>query len=122
MPSRVLQVPGSRDVRLRYVDEHFKPVERDFDLVVLAVGLDPKPNVSAGMAQLGIELNEFGFCKTSRFSPLETSRPGVFVAGAFQEPKDIPETVTQASARRIDLSTSSSNSRPRPGICSSYHE
>ena len=98
MPSRVIQVPGSRDVRLRYVDEHFKPVERDFDLVVLAVGLDPKPNVSAGMAQLGVDLNEFGFCKTSRFSPLETSRPGVFVAGAFQEPKDIPETVTQASA------------------------
>lgn len=98
MPSRVLQVPGSRDVRLRYTDEQFKTVERDFDLVVLAVGLDPKPNVSAGMAQLGIELNEFGFCKTNRFSPLETSRPGVFVAGAFQEPKDIPETVTQASA------------------------
>jgi heterodisulfide reductase subunit A-like polyferredoxin len=98
MPSRVLQVPGSKDVRLRYMDEHFKPVERDFDLVVLAVGLDPKPVISESMAQLGIELNEFGFCKTSRFSPLETSRPGVFVAGAFQEPKDIPETVTQASA------------------------
>ncbi len=98
IPSRIIQVPGSLDVRLRYVDENFKTIERDFDLVVLAVGLDPKPNVSAGMAQLGIELNEFGFCKTSRFLPLETSRPGVFVAGAFQEPKDIPETVTQASA------------------------
>jgi len=98
MPSRVLQVPGSLDVRLRYTDEHFKPVERDFDLVVLAVGLDPKPEISGSMARLGIGLNEFGFCKTSRFSPLETSRPGVFVAGAFQEPKDIPETVTQASA------------------------
>ena len=98
MPSRVLQVPGSKDVRLRYADENFKPVERDFDLVVLAVGLDPKPGISESMAQLGIDLNEFGFCKTNRFSPLETSRPGVFVAGAFQEPKDIPETVTQASA------------------------
>jgi heterodisulfide reductase subunit A len=98
MPSRVLQVPGSKDVRLRYMDDHFKPVERDFDLVVLAVGLDPKPVISESMAHLRIELNEFGFCKTSRFSPLETSRPGVFVAGAFQEPKDIPETVTQASA------------------------
>jgi heterodisulfide reductase subunit A-like polyferredoxin len=98
MPSRVLQVPGSLDVRLRYTDEQFRPVERDFDLVVLAVGLDPKPGISAGMAELGIDLNEFGFCRTNRFSPLETSRPGVFVAGAFQEPKDIPETVTQASA------------------------
>ncbi len=98
MPSRVIQVPGSLDVRLRYTDEKFKTVERDFDLVVLAVGLDPKPFISEGMAGLGIELNEFGFCKTNRFAPLETSRPGVFVAGAFQEPKDIPETVTQASA------------------------
>lgn len=98
IPSRAIQVPGSMDIRLRYVDGNFKQMERDFDLVVLAVGLDPKPNVSASMKQLGIELNEFGFCKTGRFSPLETSRPGVFVAGAFQEPKDIPETVTQASA------------------------
>jgi heterodisulfide reductase subunit A-like polyferredoxin len=98
IPSRALQVPGTRDIRLRYLDEHFQPVERDFDLVVLAVGLEAKPETSAAMANLGIELNEFGFCATSRFLPLETSQPGVFVAGAFQEPKDIPETVTQASA------------------------
>jgi heterodisulfide reductase subunit A-like polyferredoxin len=98
IPSRAVQVPGSHDIRLRYMDEHFRQVERDFDLVVLAVGMDPKPVISESMARLGIELNESGFCKTSRFSPMETSRPGVFVAGSFQEPKDIPETVTQASA------------------------
>jgi heterodisulfide reductase subunit A-like polyferredoxin len=98
IPSRAIQVPGSRDIRLKYLGENFKPVERDFDLVVLAVGLEPRPEVSESLARLGIELNEFGFCKTSRFLPLETSQPGVFVAGAFQEPKDIPETVTQASA------------------------
>ena len=45
-----------------------------------------------------MKLNDFGFCKTDRLSPLSTSVPGVFVGGAFQEPKDIPETVTQASA------------------------
>ncbi|MGD0274476.1 MAG: FAD-dependent oxidoreductase [Syntrophales bacterium] len=98
IPSRVIQVPGSMDVRLRFMDEHFKYVERDFDLVVLAVGLDANPEILESMAHLGVELNEFGFCKTSRFAPMETSRPGVFVAGAFQEPKDIPETVTQAGA------------------------
>ena len=49
-------------------------------------------------SRLDIKLNDFGFCKTDRLSPLSTSRPGVFVGGAFQEPKDIPETVTQASA------------------------
>lgn len=98
IPSRAIQVPGSRDIRLRYLDGNFQPVERDFDLVVLAVGLEAETDTAECMARLGIELNEFGFCKTSRFTPLETSHPGVFVAGAFQEPKDIPETVTQASA------------------------
>jgi heterodisulfide reductase subunit A len=43
-------------------------------------------------------MNEYGFCATDRLNPLITSKPGVFVGGAFQEPKDIPETVMQASA------------------------
>jgi hypothetical protein len=42
------------DIRLRYTDEQFKTVERDFDLVALAVGLDPKPGISKSMAHLGI--------------------------------------------------------------------
>ena len=41
--------------------------------------------------------NEFHFCETSTFRPVETNRQGVFVAGPFTEPKDIPETVMQAS-------------------------
>ncbi|MBW1863694.1 MAG: FAD-dependent oxidoreductase, partial [Deltaproteobacteria bacterium] len=45
----------------------------------------------------GIELNQYDFCKTNTFSPLESSRPGIFVAGAFQGPKDVPESVTDAS-------------------------
>ena len=48
--------------------------------------------------RLGIDRNEFGFCETDRLTPVVSSRPGVFVAGAFQEPKDIPESVAQASA------------------------
>lgn len=98
IPSRAVQVPGTMDIRLRYIDEQFAYMEKDFDLVVLAVGMDPKKNVTGTMARLGIDINEYGFCETSRFNPLQTSRPGVFIAGAFQEPKDIPETVTQASA------------------------
>ena len=48
--------------------------------------------------RLGLDLNEFGFAQTDRLAPLATSRPGLYVAGAFQEPKDIPESVAQASA------------------------
>jgi heterodisulfide reductase subunit A len=98
MPSRVVEAPRSKNLRIRFLNDALVPAEQEFDLVVLAVGLDPKPTVSSTIASLGIRLNEFGFCDTDRFNPLQTSRPGVFVAGAFQEPKDIPETVTQASA------------------------
>lgn len=97
IPSRILQVPGNKDLRLRFVGEQGEIQEKDFDLVVLAVGLEPGTTIKETAQKLGLELNEHGFCRTDRLAPLETSRPGVFVAGTFQEPKDIPETVTQAS-------------------------
>ncbi len=98
IPSRAVQMPGSMDVRLKYMDENFKYIESDFDLVVLAVGMEPKSEAAENMARIGVSLNEYGFAGNSRLAPLETSRHGVFIAGSFQEPKDIPETVTQASA------------------------
>ncbi|HNX25191.1 MAG TPA: FAD-dependent oxidoreductase [Spirochaetota bacterium] len=98
IPSRAMQMPGSMDIRLRYMDENFQYTESDFDLLVLAVGMEPESETAENMKRLGIELNEYGFAGRSRLTPLETSRHGVFIAGSFQEPKDIPETVTQASA------------------------
>jgi heterodisulfide reductase subunit A len=106
IPSRIVQMPGTRDLRVRFAGEDNQITERQFDLVVLSVGMEPAASVSDITLRLGIELNEYGFCATDRLQPLETSRPGVFVAGAFQEPKDIPETVTQASgaaARAMEL-------------------
>ncbi|RJP83058.1 MAG: FAD-dependent oxidoreductase [Desulfobacteraceae bacterium] len=98
MPSRVVENPKTRNLMLSFIGDYLERKEEDFDMVVLSVGLDPKPAVSETISRLGIRLNEFGFCATDRLNPLQTSLPGVFVAGAFQEPKDIPETVTQASA------------------------
>jgi len=98
MPSRVLQVPGTGDLRLQYYGDKGEMQEKEFDLVVLSVGMQAGVEARETASRLGIDLNEYGFCATDRLSPLETSRPGVYVAGAFQEPKDIPETVTQASA------------------------
>ncbi len=98
IPSVVFQTPSNKELRLRYVDAQFGLREEEFDLVVLSVGIYPRDTVSENISRLGVELNDFGFCETDRLNPLVTSRPGVFVAGAFQEPKDIPETVTQASA------------------------
>ncbi|MFV9646511.1 MAG: CoB--CoM heterodisulfide reductase iron-sulfur subunit A family (seleno)protein, partial [Desulfobacterales bacterium] len=47
---------------------------------------------------LDIEVNEFGFFKTTPSQPLDTSREGVFVCGCAHSPMDIPESVAQASS------------------------
>jgi heterodisulfide reductase subunit A-like polyferredoxin len=98
IPSRIIEIPHTNDLKLGYLDGQNGYTEQDFDLVVLAVGLDPKATVTGSIKNLGIKINEYGFCDTDRLNPLITSKPGIFVGGAFQEPKDIPETVMQASA------------------------
>jgi heterodisulfide reductase subunit A-like polyferredoxin len=71
--------------------------EEEFDLVVLSVGVEIAEGVKQLGRNLGIEQDEHGFCRVSPFEPLRTSRPGVFACGPFVEPKDIPETVVEAS-------------------------
>jgi heterodisulfide reductase subunit A-like polyferredoxin len=98
IPSRIIQDPLTGELRIVFFGENGEKQEVIFDLVVLSVGMEPGKGTRETMKHLGIDLNEYGFCATSRLAPLSTSRPGVFVAGSFHEPKDIPETVTQASA------------------------
>ena len=94
----ISEVEGNRNLIVRYLGENDKKLSAEYDLVVLSVGMQPPKEVKALAERCGIELNEFNFCKTSGFSPAESSREGIFVAGPFVEPKDIPETVMQASA------------------------
>jgi len=72
-------------------------VEAEFDLVVLSVGMEISESVRKLGRNLNIKLDDYGFCHTTFFNPLQTSQPGIFVAGPFREPKDIPETVIEAS-------------------------
>ena len=97
MVSRVREKQGSGTLVLTHLDEEGKPSEEEFDLVVLSLGMSTSQAVRAMAARLGVALNPFGFCETKNFAPLATSREGVYVCGAFQSPKDIPETVAQAS-------------------------
>ncbi|MCJ2511949.1 MAG: FAD-dependent oxidoreductase, partial [Candidatus Thermoplasmatota archaeon] len=78
--------------------------EKVFDLVILAVGLQPHRNFSRLSETLGFDLDEYGFCLTQGFEPVQSSRPGVYVAGVLEGPKDIPDSVCQASAA-ADLSS-----------------
>jgi heterodisulfide reductase subunit A len=86
----------SKDLKLKYRDEDGELKEEIFNLVVLSVGLNPIKKVEELAKKFDINLNEYNFCKTDPFTPLETSKPGIFVSGAFSEPKDIPDTVAQS--------------------------
>ena len=97
MPSSVKELQKSKNLLLTYVTEDGSLLEEEFDMVVLSVGLTPPKEAKALAASLGIELEEHGFCKTSLENPVQTSRDGVFVCGVFGGPKDIPETVMEAS-------------------------
>jgi heterodisulfide reductase subunit A-like polyferredoxin len=82
---------------LRYEHENGELREEEFDLVVLSVGFAPDEETVELADHLGIELNEYHYAQTSELAPIDTSREGIFVAGSFQGPKDIPETVMQAT-------------------------
>ena len=98
--SRIHSVFPAADDRLRivYATEAGNSVDEHFDMVILSVGLAPNPD-AIGLAQrLGVDLNHYNHAKTDCLAPVNTNREGIFVCGAFQEPKDIPHSVMEASA------------------------
>ena len=90
--------PETKNVIVRYATESEGVKEEQFEMVVLSVGLNP-PKDYQGLAQkFGIAVNGHGFCQIDSANPIATTRPGIFVSGAFQGPMDIPESVFTASA------------------------
>ncbi|MDY6903130.1 MAG: FAD-dependent oxidoreductase [Thermodesulfobacteriota bacterium] len=98
MVSAVHEEAGTGDLVLRYADTDGTVTEETFDMVVLSVGLEPHADAIEFAKTFAITPNEHGFAKTGPFSPVATDRPGVYVTGTYQGPKDIPETVLQGSA------------------------
>ncbi|MBI2957581.1 MAG: FAD-dependent oxidoreductase, partial [Chloroflexi bacterium] len=96
-PSSIKEIPATGNLLLKYEKAPGELVEEEFDIVVLSVGLEAPQDGAKLASALGIRTAENGFCLTQPYCPVESSRPGVFVAGAFAEPKDIPDSVTQAS-------------------------
>ncbi len=90
--------PGTGNLIIRYLDETGAILKETFDMVVLSVGLQI-PQSSVELAKrLNVNVDKYRFAVTHPFSPVETSRPGVYVGGVFQGPKDIPSSVIEASA------------------------
>jgi heterodisulfide reductase subunit A len=90
--------PGAQDLSIRYLDEDGRVQEEDFDLVVLSVGLHVSEDTRRLAQRLGIELDQHHFARTSSFTPVSTNIPGIYAAGCFQGPKDIPSAVIEGSA------------------------
>jgi heterodisulfide reductase subunit A2 len=97
-PSSVEEDTDTKNLKISYLDESNKRITQEHDLVVLSLGLEPSASLKEQSDRFNVMMNNWGFVQTSELSPLETSRPGVFVGGALAEPKDIPDTVMQASA------------------------
>jgi heterodisulfide reductase subunit A-like polyferredoxin len=86
------------NLRLRYVSEDGDVIHEDFDIVVLSIGLSPNDSAVKLAKTMGVTLNQHQFAKTSDLAPVATNRDGVYVCGVFQGPKDIPQSVMEASA------------------------
>ena len=98
-PHSVLRPEGVDGLRLMYTtDDQTELQTEEFDMVVLSTGFKIADDVRELSVKMGLELNSSGFAVTDEFSPVETSKPGIYVCGMTESPKDIPETMVQASA------------------------
>ncbi|MEM3162384.1 MAG: CoB--CoM heterodisulfide reductase iron-sulfur subunit A family protein [Candidatus Bathyarchaeia archaeon] len=95
--ARITEDPSTGNLLVHYVGEDETPRVEEFDMVILSTGMKPPKNFEKLAKVFGIKINKYGFCETDPFKPLEASRPGIYVCGAFSSPKDIPESVAQAS-------------------------
>ena len=87
------------DLNISYALDESSAIQTEkFDMVVLSTGFRVPPDVVELSRTLGIDLNGHNFAKTDYFNPVATSKDGIYVCGLFQSPKDIPETMVQASA------------------------
>lgn len=96
--SSVRELPGSRDLLLGTAGGNGRPVELTYDAVVLSTGFMAPAGGAELAAALGISLEDGGWCRTDPVFTTRTGLPGVFVAGAFGGPRDIPETTVEACA------------------------
>ena len=96
--SRVIPNPEDDTLSISYAapDHHLQ--EETYDMVVLSVGLCPNASTVQLAKRLDLKLNEYGFCASEPLDVVATSKPGIYVCGAAQGPKDIPDSVQQGSS------------------------
>jgi len=109
--SNITPVDDTENLIIRYTDETGRRVEEEFDMVVLSVGFKVSHETLDLAGKLGIELDQYKHALTSSFKPVQTSRPGIFVSGTFEGPKDIPQSVIESSASAAIVGSALAESR-----------
>ncbi|MHC1577069.1 MAG: FAD-dependent oxidoreductase [Methanosarcinaceae archaeon] len=111
-PSGVEVDPQTNKLSLKYELENGNGIrQEEFDMVVLSIGLTPSKSSKQLVKIAGVEMDDLGFVKTKIDSPVETNRYGIFVSGSMQAPKDIPDTVADASCAASKASSLLSSKR-----------
>lgn len=103
LPSSIEEIGTSNNLLLKYETPEGETKKEIYNMVVLSTGLSASSEYKHLFRKINVKLNEWGFCKTSFNSPLKTSKKGIFVCGTCQSPKDIPETVVQASGTAAEV-------------------
>ena len=112
MISQVYLNPVNENLIIETFDHHLhRKIEEEYDLVVLSSGFKPSEGFADLAAKLGLAANPYGFLTTEFDEPVSTSRPGIFVCGGIEAPKDIPETVIQAGAAAAEAAILVSKAR-----------
>ena len=102
---------GNSGVVMRYTTEEGRTLVEEFDLAVLSIGLEPPADAQQLADMFKLNLDHYRFAQTSDLAPACTNQPGVYVAGAFQAPKVIQRSVTEASSAAAEAATALIQSR-----------
>ena len=97
MISEIVEDPETGNLLIHSVGEDGRLVHEEFDMVILSIGFEPRADAEEFSKIFGIDTDRYGFARTSKLAPVATSKKGIYVAGTYQGPKDIPETVIQGS-------------------------
>ena len=98
-------LPGG-DVKVNYGTEEGEFITETFDMVVLSVGLESGDGHQNLARELGVDLSRYHLA-TELFTPVTTSRPGIYACGVFTGPKDIPQSVQEGRAAAAAVAASS---------------
>jgi len=90
--------PPTKNLVLTAIAEDGALAKRQFELVVLSMGQTPAPRFQELCRVLGVEVNKWGFCRSGLFSPVDTTKEGIYVCGSASAPKDIADTLVEAGA------------------------